>query len=183
MTRAARIGLLHLRLEAATAGVLHHRVALRAQRLGKQQRRHVGALALQNHIGIGRRHVHRPAALAQERNQALDAGGEADARRGLAAQLREQAVVAPAAAYRTLRAEALGFPGPDVDAELIVMCAALWKELGLEGIRLELNSIGEPDERARYRADLIAHLQKHEGSLDADAKRLTAVIQKIGKVE
>ena len=73
--------------------------------------------------------------------------------------------------FHQFGAEALGFPGPDVDAELIVMCAALWKELGLEGIRLELNSIGEPDERARYRADLIAHLQKHEGSLDADAKR------------
>ena len=68
-------------------------------------------------------------------------------------------------------AEALGYPGPDVDAELIVMCAALWKELGLEGIRLELNTIGSPQERAAYRADLVRHLQAHEASLDADARR------------
>jgi histidyl-tRNA synthetase len=68
-------------------------------------------------------------------------------------------------------AEALGFPGPDVDAELIVMCAALWKELGLEGIRLELNTIGSPQERARYRADLVRHLEAHQAQLDADAKR------------
>jgi histidyl-tRNA synthetase len=68
-------------------------------------------------------------------------------------------------------AEALGYPGPDVDAELIVMCAALWKELGLEGIRLELNTIGSPQERARYRADLVQHLQAHEARLDGDARR------------
>ena len=68
-------------------------------------------------------------------------------------------------------AEAFGYPGPDVDAELIVMCAALWRELGLDGIRLELNTIGSPQERARYRADLVRHLQAHEAQLDADAKR------------
>jgi histidyl-tRNA synthetase len=68
-------------------------------------------------------------------------------------------------------AEALGYPGPDVDAELIVMCAALWQELGLEGIRLELNTIGSPQERARYRADLVQHLQAHAARLDGDAKR------------
>jgi histidyl-tRNA synthetase len=68
-------------------------------------------------------------------------------------------------------AEALGYAGPDVDAELIVMCAALWKELGLEGIRLELNTIGSPQERARYRADLVRHLQAHEAQLDGDARR------------
>jgi histidyl-tRNA synthetase len=68
-------------------------------------------------------------------------------------------------------AEALGYGGPDIDAEHIAMCAALWRELGLDGIRLELNSIGAPEERARYRADLVRHLQKHEERLDADAKR------------
>ncbi len=68
-------------------------------------------------------------------------------------------------------AEALGYPGPDVDAELIVMCARLWRELGLEGIRLELNTIGSPQERARYRADLIRHLEAHAERLDADARR------------
>ncbi len=68
-------------------------------------------------------------------------------------------------------AEALGFAGPDVDAELIVMCAALWRDLGLSGIRLEINTIGSPEERARYRADLVRHLEAHAGALDADATR------------
>src|SRR5258706_1555328 len=68
-------------------------------------------------------------------------------------------------------AEAFGFAGPDVDAELIVMCARLWSELGLQGLRLELNTIGSAGERARHRADLVQHLQAHEGSLDAEAKR------------
>ncbi len=67
--------------------------------------------------------------------------------------------------------EALGFAGPDIDAEHIAMCAALWRELGLAGIRLELNTIGSPEERARYRADLVRHLEKHQGRLDADAQR------------
>jgi histidyl-tRNA synthetase len=67
--------------------------------------------------------------------------------------------------------EALGYAGPDVDAEHIVMCAALWRELGLADIRLELNSIGTAEERARYRAELVAHLEKHQDRLDADAKR------------
>ncbi|MDX1375804.1 MAG: histidine--tRNA ligase [Burkholderiales bacterium] len=68
-------------------------------------------------------------------------------------------------------AEALGFPGPDVDAELIIMCAALWRDLGIADIRLEINTIGSPEERARYRADLIRHLEAHPDALDADAKR------------
>ncbi len=73
--------------------------------------------------------------------------------------------------FHQFGAEALGFEGPEVDAELIVMCAALWKELGLEGIRLELNSIGSSEERARYRADLVRHFEAHDANLDADAKR------------
>jgi histidyl-tRNA synthetase len=68
-------------------------------------------------------------------------------------------------------AEAFGYAGPDVDAELIVMCARLWPELGLGGLRLELNTIGSAEERARHRADLIRHLQANEAKLDADAKR------------
>jgi histidyl-tRNA synthetase len=67
--------------------------------------------------------------------------------------------------------EALGYAGPDVDAEHIVMCAVLWRQLGLENIRLELNSIGTAEERTRYRAELVAHLEKHQDRLDADAKR------------
>jgi len=67
--------------------------------------------------------------------------------------------------------EALGFPGPDVDAEHIAMCAALWRDLQLQDVRLELNSIGSPEERARYRADLVRHLESNHDRLDADAKR------------
>ena len=67
--------------------------------------------------------------------------------------------------------EALGFAGPDVDAELIVMCAALWRDLGLDGLRLELNTIGSPQERARYRADLVKFLEKNLEKLDEDARR------------
>ncbi len=67
--------------------------------------------------------------------------------------------------------EALGYPGPDVDAELIAMCAALWRDLGLTGLRLELNNIGSPQERARYRTDLVAFLEKNASRLDDDARR------------
>src|SRR3954471_11305908 len=67
--------------------------------------------------------------------------------------------------------EALGFAGPDVDAELIAMCAALWRDLGLEGLRLELNTIGLAQERARYRTELVAFLEKNSGKLDDDARR------------
>jgi histidyl-tRNA synthetase len=67
--------------------------------------------------------------------------------------------------------EALGYAGPDIDAEHIAMCAALWAELGLQGIRLELNTIGSPEERSRYRGDLVRHLEKHHDELDEDAKR------------
>jgi histidyl-tRNA synthetase len=67
--------------------------------------------------------------------------------------------------------EALGLQGPDIDAEHIVMCAALWRELGLDGIRLELNTIGTSEERARYRSDLVRHLEANIDRLDADARR------------
>ena len=67
--------------------------------------------------------------------------------------------------------EALGYPGPDVDAEHIAMCAALWRDLGLTGIRLELNTIGAPEERARYRGALVRHLEANLDRLDADARR------------
>jgi histidyl-tRNA synthetase len=73
--------------------------------------------------------------------------------------------------FHQFGAEALGFEGPEVDAELIAMCAALWKELGLEGVRLELNNIGAAAERAAYRADLVRYLEAHEAALDADARR------------
>ena len=71
-------------------------------------------------------------------------------------------------------AEALGFHGPDVDAELILMCRALWRELGLiEGrdLWLEINSLGQAEERRAHRAALIAHLEAHANLLDDDARR------------
>ncbi|CAB3641299.1 histidine--tRNA ligase [Achromobacter xylosoxidans] len=73
--------------------------------------------------------------------------------------------------FHQIDVEALGFAGPDVDAELIVMLARLWKLLGLTDVRLELNSLGQPAERAAHRAALIAHLEKHVDILDEDGKR------------
>ncbi|WP_347554304.1 histidine--tRNA ligase [Robbsia sp. KACC 23696] len=73
--------------------------------------------------------------------------------------------------FHQVGVEALGFAGPDADAEIIMMCQRLWDDLGLTGIRLELNSLGQADERARHRADLIAYLEKHQDQLDEDGKR------------
>ncbi|QJE01263.1 histidine--tRNA ligase [Massilia forsythiae] len=68
-------------------------------------------------------------------------------------------------------AEAIGFSGPDIDAELIMLCRRLWDDIGLDEIRLELNSIGNADERQRHRADLIAYFEANIDVLDAEAKR------------
>ncbi|MES2887408.1 MAG: histidine--tRNA ligase [Pseudomonadota bacterium] len=76
--------------------------------------------------------------------------------------------------FHQVGAEALGFAGPDVDAELILMCRALWRQLGLEegkDLWLELNSLGQPDERLAHRQALVAHLEAHSSALDADALR------------
>ena len=67
--------------------------------------------------------------------------------------------------------EAFGYAGPDIDAEQIVMCARLWDELALSGIRLEVNSLGSAEERQRHRAELIAYLERHREALDGDAQR------------
>ncbi len=76
--------------------------------------------------------------------------------------------------FHQLDVEALGHAGPDVDAEIILMLRAFWRELGLVEdlhIGLELNSLGQPDERKAHRAALIAHFEKHADQLDDDAKR------------
>lgn len=73
--------------------------------------------------------------------------------------------------FHQIGAEALGFPGPELDAELILMAADLWRELGLSDVRLELNSLGEPQERQAHRAALIAYLEAHADILDEDARR------------
>ena len=73
--------------------------------------------------------------------------------------------------FYQLDVEALGFPGPDVDAEQIVMLARLWRALGLSGITLAINSIGDASERRAHRAALIEHFERHADALDADARR------------
>jgi histidyl-tRNA synthetase len=76
--------------------------------------------------------------------------------------------------FHQFGAEAMGFAGPDVDAELILMCRTLWRELGLvEGrdVRLELNSLGQLDERRAHRDALVAHFEAHADALDEDGRR------------
>ncbi len=73
--------------------------------------------------------------------------------------------------FHQVGAEAVGFTGPDIDAELIMLCQRLWDDLGLSGLRLELNSIGDAQERQAHRADLIAYFEQHKDQLDADAQR------------
>ncbi|QEA13987.1 histidine--tRNA ligase [Comamonas flocculans] len=73
--------------------------------------------------------------------------------------------------FHQIGAEALGFPGAEVDAEIILLAHALWAELGLAGVRLELNSLGQPEERKAHRAALIAHFAAHQDLLDEDARR------------
>ncbi|MFL6662338.1 MAG: histidine--tRNA ligase [Rhizobacter sp.] len=76
--------------------------------------------------------------------------------------------------FHQLDVEALGYAGPDVDAEMILMARTLWRELGLvEGkhVRLELNSLGQPDERRAHREALVRHFEQHAAMLDDDARR------------
>ena len=67
--------------------------------------------------------------------------------------------------------EAMGFAGPDVDAEQIIMLARLWKRLGFEDVELQVNSIGDAEARKTHRAALVAYFEAHQDELDADAKR------------
>lgn len=73
--------------------------------------------------------------------------------------------------FHQIGAEALGFAGPDVDAELILLACSLWEALGLKDVRLEINSLGQPEERKQHRAQLIAYLERHGDQLDEEAKR------------
>lgn len=76
--------------------------------------------------------------------------------------------------FHQVGAEAMGFAGPDVDAELILMCSALWRDLGLQqgrDVSLQLNSLGQPDERRAHREALVKHFEAHADLLDEDAKR------------
>ena len=73
--------------------------------------------------------------------------------------------------FHQVGVETLGFAGPDTDAEVILLAASLWKAIGLTDVRLELNSLGQPAERALHRAQLIAHFEKHADKLDEDGRR------------
>lgn len=76
--------------------------------------------------------------------------------------------------FHQVGAEVLGFAGPDVDAELILMTAALWRDLGLtvgQDVSLQINSLGQPEERKAHREALIGHLEAHADLLDEEAKR------------
>ncbi|HBI83340.1 histidine--tRNA ligase [Orrella sp. NBD-18] len=73
--------------------------------------------------------------------------------------------------FHQIDVEALGMTGPDIDAEMIIMVARLWKLLGITDVRLEINSLGQAHERAAHREALIAHLEKHKDVLDEDGLR------------
>lgn len=73
--------------------------------------------------------------------------------------------------FHQIGVEAFGFDGPDVDAEQIVLLARLWQALGIADVELQLNSIGDAEERAQYRQTLITYFEQHAELLDEDAKR------------
>ena len=76
--------------------------------------------------------------------------------------------------FHQIGAEALGYPGPDVDAELILVSARLWRELGLEDLKLELNSLGTPASRQEYRRLLVEYFSDRRDALDDDSLRRLA---------
>ena len=73
--------------------------------------------------------------------------------------------------FHQVGVEALGYAGPDIDAEMILMGARLWGELGLDGIELQLNSLGQSEERALHRAALVSYFEENADLLDEDGKR------------
>lgn len=73
--------------------------------------------------------------------------------------------------FHQIGCEAFGFAGPDVDAEQIILLARLWKVLGLADVQLQLNTIGDAEERAAYRQTLITYFEQHADILDEDANR------------
>ncbi len=72
--------------------------------------------------------------------------------------------------FHQVGVEALGFAGPDVDAELIIMCADLWRALGIAPV-LQLNTLGDVESRQRHRAKLVTYFETHQDALDEDSKR------------
>lgn len=73
--------------------------------------------------------------------------------------------------FHQVGVETFGLAGPDIDAELILLSARLWRELGIRGLQLQLNSLGTADERKAYRAVLMEYFQAHAEQLDSDSQR------------
>jgi histidyl-tRNA synthetase len=73
--------------------------------------------------------------------------------------------------FHQMGAEAYGFTGPDIDAEMIAMTARCWRQLGLTELELQLNSLGSAAARAVYRAQLVNYFSSHFNELDADSQR------------
>ncbi len=73
--------------------------------------------------------------------------------------------------FHQVGVEALGYTGPDIDAEHIVMCARLWEQLGISGVRLEIGTLGSVESRALHRERLIKYYEGHISVLDEDARR------------
>lgn len=71
--------------------------------------------------------------------------------------------------FHQIGVEAFGLPGPDIDAEMILMCARLWQHLGLANLRLEINSLGTPESRVAYRKVLVDYFSAHQDQLDKDS--------------
>ncbi|HIC45756.1 MAG TPA: histidine--tRNA ligase [Methylophaga aminisulfidivorans] len=73
--------------------------------------------------------------------------------------------------FHQIGVEAYGFNGPDIDAEMIMLTARLWKALGLKGVTLQINSLGSTEARLAYREVLIAYFEQHQSELDEDSQR------------
>lgn len=73
--------------------------------------------------------------------------------------------------FHQIGAEAYGLNGPDIDAEMILMTARFWKTLGIDDVRLHINSLGNSESRGRYRQALVEYLRKHFDELDEDSRR------------
>lgn len=73
--------------------------------------------------------------------------------------------------FHQIGVEVFGLEGPDIDQEVVFLTQRLWRTLGLAGLRLEVNSLGEAEERAAYRTELVAYLEAHHCHLDEDSRR------------
>ena len=73
--------------------------------------------------------------------------------------------------FHQIGVEVFGMPGPDIDAEVLLLTARLWRQLGLQQVTLQVNSLGTPEARAAFRDALVGYLQAHHERLDEDSRR------------